>query len=121
MTDCNEARNLLSEYRRMCATLDECADCPLSREIGLHSEREGCMRFLTGHPSASVHVIQKWSDAHPKSTYLSDFKEKHPKAQLGMAGLPMACPVLLGYTRESCGGVNPDCIKCWNTLIKEKP
>lgn len=117
--DCSKTKNYLTEWRRMTKQLKdgvcelECADCPLGRlnnGVGVH-----CSDFETLYPEKAIEIVQKWSDEHPQKTYLSEFLEHYPSAQLSDKGLPMICPHLLGLMRRDDCRAN--CIECWNHPI----
>ena len=69
-----------------------------------------------------IEIVQKWSDEHPKKTYIQDFFEKFPKAKLDSDGTPFAC------RKKRYGGVRPNdkrcdrrgaCNNCWNEPMEE--
>lgn len=118
--DCNKTINFLHELKRLCDSRDECVanaankeDCPMF----------GICRFTYSKICAkdaekAIEIVQKWSDEHPKKTYVQDFFEKFPDAQrLGTAKneYPSACRNTI-YNKR-CPGEG--CYKCWNEPMEE--
>ena len=62
-----------------------------------------------------VENLQKWSDEHPKKTYVQDFFEKFPKAQSKSDGTPFVCRKTI-YGGECTG---KECDECWNEPMEE--
>lgn len=123
MIDCTNTEEYFAEKRRMTKrTSDgtckiECSDCPLSGLTNRTPECMTCATFEMYHPEKAIAVIQKWSDEHPPKTYLSEFLEHYPNAQLSDKGLPMICPHLLGLMRRDDCKAN--CIECWGQTIED--
>lgn len=124
MIDCSKAKNYLTEWRRMTKQLKcgvcklECADCPLGRlnnGVGVH-----CSDFETLYPEKAIEIVQKWSDEHPRKTYLSEFLKNYPNAELDENGIPKFCLWKLSLTaikERNCR--EGDCVKCWNQSIED--
>ena len=107
--DCNKMTNFLAELKR------------------LYDSRDGwCADVLTTicaeDVKTAIEIVQKWSDEHPKKTYIQDFFEKFPKAQNDSDGTPFAC------RKRIYGGVRPNdkrcnrreaCYECWNEPMEE--
>lgn len=72
-TDCSITENYLKELDRMCSSFRFCNDCPVQ-----DLEGESCVEKLTHRPFDNESIVQKWSDANPRKTYLEDFKSKFP-------------------------------------------
>lgn len=123
MIDCTNTEEYFAEKRRMTKrTSDgtckiECSDCPLSGLTNKTPECMTCVTFEMYHPEKAIAVIQKWSDEHPPKTYLSEFLEHYPNAQLSDKGLPMICSHLLGLMRRDDCKAN--CIECWGQTIED--
>ena len=93
--DCSKTINFLSELKKLCDSEDA---------------------------TRVIEIMQKWSDEQPKKTYMQDFFEKFPKAQLDSDGTPFAC------RKKLYGGVRPNdkacdrreaCKYCWNEPMEE--
>lgn len=70
------------------------------------------------YPEQAIEAVQRWSDAHPPKTYLTQFLEHYPNVQLYDTGLPKGvCPYNLGLTDiDDCDN---NCVKCWNQIIED--
>lgn len=121
MIDCSKTMNYFIEKSRMIKQQKDgvckldCSDCPLS--ISNNGTDISCSHFETGYPEEAIAIMQKWSDEHPPKTYLSEFLEHYPNAQLSDKGLPMICPHLLGLMRRDDCKAN--CIECWGQTIED--
>ena len=113
--DCNKTIDYLAERKRMCDAHDECEHCPLD---------DCCsgIALRVKNSKQAIEIVQKWSDEHPRKTYLQDFFEKFPKAELDSDGTPFAC------RKKLYGGVRPNdkrcdrreaCKNCWNEPMEE--
>ena len=122
--DCSKTINFLHELQRLCDSRDVCeADaankegCPM---LGLCD----CSITTTCAEDAikAVENLQKWSDEHSQKTYIQDFLEKFPKAEIDSDGSPFACRKEI-YGRvcpkiEDCGYTGT-CKNCWNEPMEE--
>lgn len=122
MIDCSKMANYFAEKQRMVKQQINGVVCGIScEECPLSSINNGkgivCSDFETCYLEKAIELVQKWSDEHPQRTYLSEFLEHYPSAQLNDKGLPMICPHLLGLMRRDDCGTN--CIKCWNQPIED--
>lgn len=136
MIDCNITKNYLSEQARMTKSSNagvcriSCNHCPLSRFN--NDEEMLCTELELRHPEKAIAIVQKWSDEHPQTTYLSEFLENYPNAQLktvllysqldagviSLGILKCICPYHLGLmSREDCRK-DHNCVKCWNQPIE---
>ena len=125
MCDCRITLNYFKEKARMTKMTDngfctvECSKCPL------HLVNNGmnmfCGNLESRYPERAISIVQRWSDTHPKGTYLSKFIKNYPDAELGEDGTPKKiCPHDLGLTDiESCAPGEPHCTECWNQIIPE--
>lgn len=123
MIDCNITKNYFIEKVRMTkkpkrqvCQLD-CDDCPLytkNNGTGL-----SCESFEMHYPEQATEAVQRWSDAHPQRTYLTEFLEHYPNVLLNDDGIPTTgCPYRLGLIGiEECKK-NRTCIECWNQHIE---
>ena len=124
MIDCTKTTNYFNEKLRMTkrhklknggyACKLDCSDCPLSHSnngLGVF-----CSNFETVYPEKAIEIVQRWSDAHPQRTYLSELLEHYPNVQLYDTGLPKGvCPYNLELTDiDDCDN---NCAKCWNQPI----
>ena len=120
--DCSKTIDFYTEIRRLCSSRLTCeADaankegCPM---LGLCD----CSITTTRAEDAikAVENLQKWSDEHSQKTYIQDFLEKFPKAQIDSDGTPFAC------RKKTYGGGCPKiesetdcCYECWNEPMEE--
>ena len=123
MIDCNITKNYFNEKQRMTKKRKlyagiykcelDCSDCPLSSLNNDATDRMTCGEFETLCPEQAIEVVQRWSDAHPQRTYLSEFLKNYPNAPLDDDGSPKGvCPHTLGLADiDDC---DDNCIKCWN-------
>lgn len=124
MIDCSKTENYLIEKLRMTKRAKseickiKCSDCPLCSKNNGISEYISCISFEMYHPEKAIEIVQRWSDAHPQRTYLSQFLEHYPNVQLYDTGLPKGvCPYNLGLTDiDDCDN---NCVKCWNQTVEE--
>lgn len=124
MIDCTKTENYFAEKARMTKRTKKglceisCSDCPLYNENNGTSEGLSCGCLEMHYPEKAIEIVQKWSDAHPQRTYLSQFLEHYPNVQLYDTGLPKGvCPYNLGLTDiDDCDN---NCVKCWNQPIED--
>lgn len=124
MIDCTKTENYFAEKARMTKRTKKglceisCSDCPLYNENNGTSEGLSCGCLEMHYPEKAIEIVQKWSDAHPQRTYLSQFLEHYPNVQLYDTGLPKGvCPYNLGMTDiDDCDN---NCVKCWNQPIED--
>lgn len=122
MIDCAKTENYFTEKQRMTKQQKDeicklnCVDCPLSIEN--NSTGLACPYFEMRYPKKAITLVQKWSDEHPKKTYLSEFLKNYPNALLNDTGLPKdVCLYNLGLT--DCRN-DRNCVDCWNQPIPIK-
>ena len=121
--DCSKTINFFSELRRLCDSRTECtADAANKEQCPLHGFCGQSLTIRAEEIITAVENLQKWSDEHPKKTYIQDFLEKFPKAQIDSDGSPFAC------RKKLYGGVRPNdkrcdrretCKNCWNEPMEE--
>lgn len=123
--DCNKTTNFLAELQRLCDSRDRC--------MANEANKEQCPMFgfcedaLTriGIKDATklIEAIQKWSDEHPKKTYVQDFFEKFPDAQSCSDGSPFVCRERIyggiHSTLENCDYTGA-CYRCWNEPLNDE-
>lgn len=117
MIDCFKTENYLAEKKRMSKITEsgvckvECTNCLLSS----YNNGDGicCTDFEMLYPKKAIEIVQKWSDAHPQKTFLTEFLKNYPNAPLDDDGTPKGiCPRALGLMDiDDC---DDNCIKCWN-------
>lgn len=115
--DCNKTINFSHEFKRLCGSRTACdADANSKKQCPLFAF---CRRTLVTQSAEeiikAVENLQKWSDEHPKKTYVQDFFEKFPKAQSKSDGTPFVC------RQTIYGGKCPgtECDECWNEPMEE--
>lgn len=122
MLDCMKTENYFAEKKRMSKTTEsgvckvECTNCLLSS----YNNGDGicCTDFEMLYPKKAIEIVQKWSNAHPQKTYLSELLKIFPNIPLSDDGTPKSlCPFELGVTMtEKC---NNECVECWNRIIED--
>lgn len=117
--DCTKTINYLNEKLRMTKAYESgfcrirCEHCPLDKKNS--GEDVSCMQLELKHPERAVEIVQKWSDEHPRRTYLSELLKHHPDVSLNAYGIPIAavgCPCGVDKCEK-----NRNCIECWNQPI----
>ena len=73
-----DAVKFIKERKRMCNGR-LCADCPL---FAVHQMAclSDCKEWCMDHPEASVTVVEKWAEEHPRKTRQSEFLRMWPNA-----------------------------------------
>ena len=125
MIDCSKTANYLSERLRMTKRSKgngcdiKCSECPLSYTNNGASEFMSCITFEMHYPLQAISIVQRWSNEHPRETYLSEFLKNYPNAQLRIDGTPRGvCPYYLGLmSRDDCRK-DHNCVKCWNQSVE---
>lgn len=75
-----DAVKFIQERKRMCNDRP-CVDCPLFAVHQLDSLID-CKMWCMDHPEASVTVVEKWAEEHPRKTRQSEFLERWPNAKM---------------------------------------
>lgn len=125
MIDCNITTNYFNEKLKMTKKTSrercqiKCSECPLSILNNGTSERMTCVTFETLYPEKAISAIQRWSDEHPQKTFLTEFLESYPNAQLKDDGTPEICLSSLGLTNYNGCRNGITCSECWNQPIKD--
>lgn len=124
MIDCSNTREYFAEKRRMTKRAKNglcklgCSNCPLC-SIN-NNKGQSCTAFEMLNPEKAIEIVQKWSDEHPRKTYLSEFLKNYPNAQLRTDGTPKgACPYNLGLMSLNDCRKNGNYVKCWNQPIED--
>lgn len=123
MVDCSKAEIYLIERNRMAKASEsgvckiKCENCPLGK--GNNGKDMTCMQLELKYPKWAIQIVQGWSNANPPKTYLSEFMNNYPDAELGDDGTPKKiCPHDLGLNDiESCAPGEHHCTECWNQTI----
>lgn len=123
MIDCSKTENYFAEKVRMTKRAENglcklgCSNCPLCSEN--NNKGLSCTGFEMLYPEKAIEIVQKWSNEHPRKTYLNEFLKNYPNAWLNEKGIPKRmCPSMLGLKDlEDCGERN--CVECWNQPVKE--
>lgn len=119
-----DAVKFLKERKRMCDSYPIiCGKCKISEaKDGLH-----CYEFQYTLPERAVAIVEKLSEEHPRKTFLQDFLEKYPKAELIHNKFPEICPYSLGYAENrQCflydeeRFCSEECEECWNRPMEEE-
>ncbi|RGI72001.1 hypothetical protein DXD93_03455 [Ruminococcus bromii] len=130
MIDCSKTENYFAEKLRMTKRTRkglckiDCSVCPLCSENNGTSGLVSCTTLEMLNPEKAIEIVQKWSDAHPRSdahpqkTFLTEFLKNYPNAPLDDDGAPKGvCPHTLGLTDiDDC---DDNCVKCWNQPIED--
>lgn len=108
----------ITDYARMCKTCDDCIDCPLYT-VSEENEYGGrnCNDFVVLHPAEASAIIDKWCAEHPQKTYLQDFLEKFPNAQVNFGNASIICASYVYGDALTCKG---RCAECWNTVMPDE-
>lgn len=112
--DCNNTIDFISEYNRLCESNQDCINCPLFLVLSDNS----CVRGIINRTKEAIKIVQKWSDEHPKETYVENFLKIFPKASVNPRGIPRSCRAYLygGDDEELCEKYNNDCDSCWSAI-----
>lgn len=117
MIDCSKTENYFAEKLRMTKRAKNglcklgCSNCPLC-SIN-NNKGQSCTAFEMLYPEKAIAIVQKWSDAHPQKTYLSEFLKHYPNAPLNGNKIPAGiCPFHLGVMdRNECNDYKR-CVEC---------
>nr|DAO07147.1 MAG TPA: hypothetical protein [Caudoviricetes sp.] len=126
MIDCSKTENYIAEKARM-TKKDKlgrcklyCGECLLNNKNNGTSENLLCGAFEAIYPEKAIEIVQKWSDEHPRKTYLSEFLKNYPNAELNH-GVPKVCLKKLGAVsgcaKTEKGDLYISCYRCWNQPI----
>ena len=119
MIDCSKTIDCLTEKARMSKTTKSgmcgitCEECPLGSMN--NGEDIVCSDFEILYPEKAIEIVQRWSNANPQRTYMTEFLKHYPNAELDENGIPKICLWRLGLAaikERNCR--EGDCIKCWN-------
>lgn len=129
MIDCSKTENYFAEKRRMTEKRKlnggayicklDCANCPLNSLNNGTNDKISCSDFEALYPEKAIAIVQKWSDEHPRKTYLSEFLKNYPNAPLEDDGAPEICLSSLGLTNYNGCKNGITCLECWNEPIED--
>lgn len=86
MIDCTKTEQYFAEKQRMVKLQTgevceiSCEECPLSSMN--NGEGIVCSDFETCYPEKAIEIVQRWSNAHPQKTYLTELLDKYPNVLL---------------------------------------
>lgn len=115
-----DAVKFIQERKRMCKDRT-CATCPLFavHQLGVLSD---CKEWCMDHPEASVAVVEKWAEEHPRKTRQSEFLRAYPHAKIepenGILELPPCYIEPTLRSHGSCRGI--PCINCRKTYWEQE-
>ncbi len=123
MIDYSKTIDYLTEKARMSKATKSgmcgitCEECPLGSMN--NGEDIVCSDFEILYPEKAIEIVQRWGNANPQRTYMTEFLKHYPNAQLNDAGTPkwVSCPHYLGL--KNIDNCNNGCVKCWNQPIEE--
>lgn len=120
--DCSKTINFFAEAKRLCDSRAKCeADaankeqCPMFEVCWDHTFTTICAEDV----KTAIEIVQKWSNEHPKKTYVQDFFEKFPDAprcESFNGGYPSACRKSI-YAGK-CPGERRE--ECWNEPMNDE-
>ena len=94
----------------------KCAYCPF--DFTNNGENVSCREFDILFPEKAIEIVQRWSDAHPRKTYLTELLKIFPNTPLGDDGTPeIICPHHLGLKDIEDCEIDSNCIECWNQTM----
>lgn len=121
MIDCSKTKDYFSEKRRMIKKHKyicklNCDDCPL----GWSKNGKGisCETLEKSYPEQAISIVQRWSDAHPQRTCLTELLKNFPNTPLEDDGTPNFCPYRLGLMSKDNCRKDRNCIECWNQTVE---
>jgi hypothetical protein len=126
MIDCSKTENYLAEKKRMTKITNtgvceiKCTNCPLNEKN--NGKGRLCVDYEMHHPEEAISIVQRWSNAHPRKTYLTELLKHYPNAELSH-GVPKIClkklGVVSGCAKTKKGDSCISCYSCWNQHIED--
>lgn len=109
-----DAITFIKEFNRMCEETKYCDRCGFHGHCLLNTEKKEVVSA-----EETLAVVERWSEEHPRKTFLSDLLKKYPNIDLKVgSGVPNFCPEILGYKQKlKCGRIS--CKECWNQNMEE--
>lgn len=122
--DCSKTIDFFTEVKRLCDSRATCDDTAHDKQCPFYKYCEHELAKLGAEETIkAIESLQKWSNEHPKKTYVQDFFEKFPKAQACSDGSPFVCRKRIyggiHSTLENCDYTGA-CYKCWNEPMNDE-
>lgn len=102
-----DANKFMRKYKRICASYNDCRDCPLRTDNGQCTETPS--RFTKEFIDKVTKVVEDWS-AHPVPTRADMFKKTYPNAPTHNNGALLLCPRYLDKNIKCSAGLY--CYQC---------
>jgi hypothetical protein len=102
----------IHDYARMCKAHAYCEGCPM-----VDVWNGACDEALIERTAECEAIIDKWCAEHPQKTYLQDFLEKFPNAQVNFGNASIICASYVYGDALTCKG---RCAECWNTVMPDE-
>lgn len=114
--NCSKTKTFFAEWERMCGAADIKTICPLIKK-DIADGCAHCEDYVRRNIDKAIEIVQEWSDQHPAKTRLSVLKEAFPMYQMCIGSdVPAFCAKFIFGENIEC---DKQCVKCWNTPIKE--
>lgn len=114
-----DANKFMAEYKRMCASYNNCQDCSLRTDNGQCTEIPS--RFTKEFTDKVTKTVEDWSSAHPRKTRQSIFLKQYPYAKC-IDGIVAICPKIIDANLSCPSHANIDCPDCrrefWNQEVE---
>lgn len=103
-----DAVKFIKERKRMCNERP-CATCPL---FAVHQLEylPACKEWCMDHPEASVTVVEKWAEEHPRKTRQSEFLRAYPNTRMNTDTGTVDIPPC--YIEKGMGVCANNCCDC---------
>lgn len=103
-----DAVKFIKERKRMCNER-QCATCPL---FAVHQLEylPACKEWCMDHPEASVTVVEKWAEEHPRKTRQSEFLRAYPNTRMNTDTGTVDIPPC--YIEKGMGVCANNCCDC---------
>ena len=112
--DCNKTIDFFAELKRLCSLRRTCGAIAHDKQCPMHGFCEiTYSKIYIEDAKRAIKSLQKWSDEHPKKTYVQDFFEKFPDAPKDE--YPWVCRA--GIYGGECPRI--ECDECWNEPMEE--
>lgn len=113
-----DANKFMTEYHRMCASYDICADCPLYADKPC---AEMPSRYTKEFSAKLIKAVEDWSASHPVTTRADLFMKIFPNAAIAPYGTLVVCPAELDTTFNCEDGLT--CTECrkkyWSKEVQQ--
>lgn len=123
--DCSKTIDFLHELKRLCDSRDGCVANAANKErcpmFGVCED--ALTRICAEDVKTAIETVQKWSNEHPKKTYVQDFFEKFPDApkdKSAKSEYPDACRnMIYGGGCPTIESRTDCCYECWNEPMEK--